>query len=144
MSSDDVPTQDWRATTIDTPGDVRVDVDDAPLVSDFERYEELGSLGKGGMGDVRLYKDKRIARPIAIKVLRATVKDDEDYRSRFMLEARLQGQLEHPSIVPVHDLGELPDGQLFFSMTRVNRVFHPRRSTGRCPTCRRRRGRTCG
>jgi tRNA A-37 threonylcarbamoyl transferase component Bud32 len=127
MSTDDVVTrdfrrdfrQDLRATTVDTPGAGQVDVDDVPLVSDLERYEELGSLGKGGMGEVRLYKDKRIARPIAIKMLRGKVKDDEEYRSRFLLEARLQGQLEHPSIVPVHDLGELPDGQLFFSMTRV-------------------------
>src|SRR5438067_12425525 len=93
-----------------------VDVEDTPLVTEVERYEQVGQLGKGGMGEVRLYRDRRIARFVAYKVLRAELRKKRSYRSRFLQEARVQGQLEHPAIVPVHDLGESPDGELYFSI----------------------------
>jgi serine/threonine-protein kinase len=96
-----------------------VDVDDMSLVSDAERFDQIGLLGKGGMGEVRLVRDRRISRYVAYKVLKAGVDKDPAYRSRFLLEARVQGQLEHPAIVPVHDLGETRDGELFFSMKSV-------------------------
>src|SRR5262245_60687289 len=96
-----------------------VDVADTPLVPDAERFDPIGLLGKGGMGEVRLYRDRRISRFVAYKVLKASVQNDRSFRSRFLLEARVQGQLEHPAIVPVHDLGETADGELFFSMKSV-------------------------
>ncbi|HEY5926078.1 MAG TPA: serine/threonine-protein kinase [Kofleriaceae bacterium] len=99
-----------------------VDVEDHPLVSDEDRFEASGILGRGGMGEVRLYRDRRISRFVAYKVLRKAVENDPNYRSRFLLEARVQGQLEHPSIVPVHDLGETEDGELYFSMKSVRGV----------------------
>jgi serine/threonine-protein kinase len=99
-----------------------VEVEDLPLVGDDERFESIGLLGKGGMGEVRLTRDRRIGRFVAYKVLRKAVEDDPSYRARFLLEARVQGQLEHPSIVPVHDLGETNDGELFFSMKSVRGV----------------------
>ena len=99
-----------------------VDVEDNPIVADRDRYEAIGILGRGGMGEVRLYRDRRISRYVAYKVLRKAVEQDSGYRSRFLLEARVQGQLEHPSIVPVHDLGETPDGELYFSMKSVRGV----------------------
>src|SRR5690349_13154251 len=116
MSSDDL------ATVVDRPAALRVEVADVPLASDRDRYEPLGVLGKGGMGEVRLVKDRRIARHVAVKTLRSDVRTDPEYRARFLLEARLQGQLEHPSIVPVHDLGETGDGDVFFSMAHVEGV----------------------
>ncbi len=96
-----------------------VDIDDASSVADAERFEPVGVLGKGGMGEVRLMRDRRISRFVAYKVLRAGVEKDPQYRARFLLEARVQGQLEHPAIVPVHDLGETAGGELYFSMKRV-------------------------
>src|SRR5205085_1463523 len=96
--------------------------DDRPFGADAERYQVLGALGEGGMGDVLLAKDTRISRPVAIKVLKKQLRDHPEFRARFLIEARLQGQLEHPSIVPVHDLGELPTGELYFSMKCVRGV----------------------
>jgi eukaryotic-like serine/threonine-protein kinase len=107
-----------QLTAVEGPGRP-VDVVDAPLASDEERFEPVGLLGKGGMGEVRLYRDRRISRFVAYKVLKKSVEKDQHFRSRFLLEARVQGQLEHPAIVPVHDLGETADGELFFSMKSV-------------------------
>src|SRR5262245_47596746 len=83
------------------------------------RYELKNMLGHGGMGEVRLTHDRRIGREVATKFLRAPHGARSELRERFVREACLQGQLEHPSIVPVHDLGVAPDGRLFFTMKRV-------------------------
>jgi len=98
---------------------VEVEIEDAPLVGDADRFDPIGLLGKGGMGEVRLLRDRRISRFVACKVLKAGVQKDPVYRARLLLEARVQGQLEHPAIVPVHDLGETANGELFFSMKCV-------------------------
>jgi serine/threonine-protein kinase len=84
-----------------------------------ERYEDLGAIGRGGMGEVRLCRDHRIGRRIALKVIREQRRDEARAQSRFHREARVQGQLEHPSIVPVYDLDTAPDGRMFFTMKRV-------------------------
>jgi serine/threonine-protein kinase len=81
------------------------------------RYADGPMLGAGGMGEVRLRKDRRIGRSIAAKIMHAHVETAET-RQRFLREARVQGQLEHPAIVPVYDLG-VEDGRLFFTMKRV-------------------------
>jgi tRNA A-37 threonylcarbamoyl transferase component Bud32 len=99
-----------------------VDFDDRPLVEDVERYEVLGTLAQGGMGEILLAKDTRIARHVALKVLKSDIRDEDEFRTRFLTEARLQGQLEHPSIVPVHDLGVRATGELYFSMKWVRGV----------------------
>ena len=85
------------------------------------RYEMRRLIGEGGMGEVRLCRDARIGREVALKVVRR-VEDhpsQSDNQSRFVREARVQGQLEHPSIVPVYDLGRDPSGAPFFTMKRV-------------------------
>jgi len=84
-----------------------------------ERYEEGALLGQGGMGEVRLYRDRRIGRDVAMKVLRPGAGSRSEARVRFEREARVQGQLEHPSVVPVYDLGIAPGGAAFFTMKRV-------------------------
>ncbi|HEX7700815.1 MAG TPA: serine/threonine-protein kinase, partial [Kofleriaceae bacterium] len=106
-------------TEIDPQINLPVDVDDVPFGDEVERFHQIGMLGKGGMGEVRLVRDTRIARFVAFKVLRSARRKDPEYRSRFIIEARVQGQLEHPAIVPVHDLGETLEGELFFSMKCV-------------------------
>jgi eukaryotic-like serine/threonine-protein kinase len=95
-----------------------------PLVSaDFARagaarYEEAAVLGVGGMGKVVLAKDARIGRDVAVKVMRAD-RDQPEVRERFLREAQVQSQLEHPAIVPVYDIERNPDGSTFFTMRRV-------------------------
>jgi len=89
----------------------------------FERrYTPGAQLGLGGMGEVRLYTDRRVGREVAMKVLLPRAAKSKRLRERFLFEARVQGQLEHPSIVPVYDIGERPDGSTFFTMKRVNGV----------------------
>ncbi|MFO0680212.1 MAG: serine/threonine-protein kinase, partial [Polyangiaceae bacterium] len=84
------------------------------------RYRRTTLLGSGGMGDVHLCADERIGRDVAMKVIRRMRAENPEMLERFLREARVQGQLEHPAIVPVYDLGVLPDGSTFFTMKRVN------------------------
>ena len=103
-----------RPLTAPTPVDPRMspDVDIAP------RYAVKGTLGKGGMGEVRLCHDARVGRDVAVKVAHRADAGAE-LRARFLREARVQGQLEHPAIVPVYDLEVFADGSAYFAMKRV-------------------------
>ena len=83
------------------------------------RYETRGLLGEGGMGRIYLTHDSHIGRDVAMKLLRKRYSTQPDTVGRFLREARVQGQLEHPSIVPVYDLMRSPDGTLCFTMKRV-------------------------
>jgi serine/threonine-protein kinase len=87
----------------------------------FERrYELRALLGAGGMGEVRVCRDHLIGREVAFKVVRAGAgSSPPGMLSRFLREARIQGQLEHPAVVPVYDLGVGPDGAAYFTMKRV-------------------------
>jgi serine/threonine-protein kinase len=89
------------------------------------RYTEQAVLGVGGMGKVVLAHDARIGRDVAVKQLRSDRDMTSDERARFLREAQVQGQLEHPSIVPVYDIDHRPDGTTFFTMRRVlGRTLH--------------------
>ncbi|HEY2856544.1 MAG TPA: serine/threonine-protein kinase [Gemmatimonadaceae bacterium] len=90
-------------------------IDEAPAES---RYEILETLGEGGMGTVYLAHDRELERDVALKVLRAAAPSSDD-RERILREARILASLEHPGIVPVHDVGVLQDGRLFYVMKRV-------------------------
>src|SRR5690606_30134520 len=68
---------------------------------------------------VLLARDVRIGRDVAVKVLHADRELEPEERARFLREAQVQGQLEHPSIVPVYDIDRRPDGSTFFTMRRV-------------------------
>jgi len=83
------------------------------------RYEGTSVLGQGGMGEVRVCRDRRIGREVALKVVHEKYSARFDMKERFLREARVQGQLEHPSIVPVYDLARGPDGEPYFTMKRV-------------------------
>ncbi|HVY45658.1 MAG TPA: serine/threonine-protein kinase, partial [Minicystis sp.] len=98
-----------------------VDVAPAPLEDEgfAARYDVGALIGEGGMGEVRAARDRRVGREVALKVVRAGSGSRSDARARFEREARVQGQLEHPSVVPVYDLGLAPDGAAFFTMKRV-------------------------
>jgi serine/threonine-protein kinase len=93
---------------------VRTDLPDADA---SDRYEPGPTLGEGGMGVVRLERDRVIGRHVAVKTLHADLRDPTTER-RFLREGRAQAQLEHPAIVPVYDLGRDAHGP-FFTMKRV-------------------------
>ncbi len=84
-----------------------------------QRYEMRSFLGRGGVGCVHLAWDNQLEREVAVKTLQEPLQRDLDTQSRFFYEARVTARLAHPGVVPVHDLGALPDGRLFYSMQRV-------------------------
>jgi serine/threonine-protein kinase len=88
--------------------------------SEVDRYAVRSVIGEGGMGRIHLTHDTRIGRDVAMKVLRQRYANHPDTVARFVREARIQGQLEHPSIVPVYDLARTPDGRVSFTMKRVH------------------------
>ena len=83
-----------------------------------ERYQLLGRLGRGGMGSIFLVRDLLLERDVALKVL-SLPETDSELDERLAREARVLASLEHPGIVPIHDLGRLPDGRLYYTMKRV-------------------------
>jgi serine/threonine-protein kinase len=94
---------------------------EAVVVPDFSgtRYELLGELGRGGMGTVYAGRDKQLDRRVALKVLNILDPGGQG-AERMAEEARVLARLEHPGIVPVHDLGTLPDGRIFYAMKLVD------------------------
>ena len=79
------------------------------------RYQIIERLGRGGMASVFKAHDPGIGRDVAIKFLHASLCEDEEYRARFLREARAAGGLSHPNIVTVHDVGEI-DGRPYMAM----------------------------
>jgi serine/threonine-protein kinase len=82
-------------------------------------YEILDELNRGGMGVVYRGRDPDLNRSLAIKVLLHEHKDDSELQWRFLEEAQIMGQLQHPGVAPIHEIGRLDDGRPFFSMKQV-------------------------
>jgi hypothetical protein len=82
-------------------------------------YELLDIIGEGGMGVVYAAHQSSIARTVAVKMLKPSAKIREDQRDKFISEAVVTGELDHPNIVPIYDLGSNDEGALFYSMKRV-------------------------
>ena len=80
-------------------------------------YRTEAEIARGGMGVVLRAWQKSLQRPVAVKQIAAPGKDAE---ANFVAEALVTGLLEHPNVVPVHDLGLLPDGTLFIAMKLVD------------------------
>ncbi len=78
-------------------------------------------IGRGGMGEVMAATDTRIGRDVAIKRMRGESADAASV-SRFLREARIQARLDHPAIVPVHEVGQDDQGRPFFTMKRLTGV----------------------
>jgi serine/threonine-protein kinase len=81
--------------------------------------EIRGVLGRGGMGLVLHGRDPDLGRDLAVKVLRDDHAADPDVARRFVEEAQIGGQLQHPGVVPVHALGRAADGRPYFTMKLV-------------------------
>jgi serine/threonine-protein kinase len=82
------------------------------------RYEVKRLLGEGGMGEVHECRDSVIARSVALKTIRRD-RSRRQLEARLVREGRVQAQLEHPSIVPVYDLGQDATGLPYFTMRKL-------------------------
>ena len=82
------------------------------------RYALQELIARGGMGVVYAAEDEKLHRRVALKVL-DTAGTNAELTQRLIREARILAQLEHPGIVPVHDVGTLPDGRVFYTMKFV-------------------------
>src|SRR5437016_2548742 len=83
-------------------------------------YTIAGEIGRGGMGVVYQARDERLKRQVAVKVLPPELAFREEIRIRFLREAETAAQLSHPHIVPIHSVGEGPDGLVYFVMAYVD------------------------
>jgi eukaryotic-like serine/threonine-protein kinase len=105
-----------RSTVL--PRIVKADGSPRVVVEGKPRYEEVRPLGSGGQAQVTLTRDHDIDRVVALKRLLPENNDDASVL-RFAEEVRTVGRLEHPNIVPIHDVGVDEKGQYFFVMKYV-------------------------
>jgi len=85
-----------------------------------KKYDIGAVVARGGMGAILDAREAAIERKVAMKVMRDT--NDSDAVARFVAEAKVTGQLEHPNVVPVHELGVDENGQPFYTMKMVRGV----------------------
>lgn len=112
----DQPTIKVAITGEELPGEDRPEP--GPDATVGGRYKIARRIGKGGMGEVMAARDVQISRDVAIKRMRAA-NPSEKAIQRFLREAMVQGRLEHPAIVPVHDIGRDGDGLPYFVMKKL-------------------------
>jgi WD40 repeat protein/serine/threonine protein kinase len=82
-------------------------------------YELLEVIGKGGMGVVYAARQASVNRVVAVKMVKANVAASPQRREKFLSEAVVTGELDHPNIVPIYELGTNEQNALFYSMKRV-------------------------
>ena len=87
-----------------------------------KKYKVLGSIGRGGMGVVHQARDLRILRTVAMKVIKTSSQFSRENVLRFVDEAQLTGQLQHPNIIPVYELGIDDFGEVFYTMKYVKGI----------------------
>ena len=131
----------WLATQLETIPDQGRDQsqDEAhrasPITLAIPGYQFLEELGRGGMGVVLRARDLTLGRHLAVKLLLGQAGDHPELEQRFLEEAQVMGQLQHPGVPAVHQLGRLADGRPFFSMKLVRgqtlaELLAQRRSAG--------------
>ena len=86
------------------------------------KYKTITTIGRGGMGVVMQARDVRLRRTVAQKVMKTVHQFSRENVLRFIDEAQLTGQLEHPNIVPVYELGTDEAGEIFYSMKFVKGI----------------------
>jgi serine/threonine-protein kinase len=97
----------------------RLVLPDLPPDSRIDGYEIVEEIDRGGRGIVYRVRDAELNRSLAVKLLLPELRDDADAVRRFLEERQVTGQLQHPGIVPVHSVGNLPDGRPYFAMKLV-------------------------
>ena len=87
----------------------------------WARYVDEGEVARGGMGAIRRVFDQDVRRPLALKVMlgEADAPADDGSLGRFLEEAQVTGQLDHPGIVPVHEVGVDAEDRVYFTMKLV-------------------------
>ncbi|MCC7062676.1 MAG: tetratricopeptide repeat protein [Planctomycetes bacterium] len=98
---------------------VRIDEETKALRDPAGRYQVLGEIGRGGVGIVYKGRDQDLGRDVAMKVLRAEYASRPEILERFVEEAQIGGQLQHPGIVPVYELGLQQGERPYFAMKLV-------------------------
>ena len=83
-------------------------------------YTTITPLGKGSFGEVHSAKDTLLGREVAIKSLKAQYRNEEEVVDRFLKEARGTAQLEHPNIMPVHEMGVTDELGIYFTMKKIH------------------------
>ncbi len=83
------------------------------------RVQLLGEIARGGMGVVLKGRDPDLGRDVAVKVLLEDHSESPELVRRFVEEAQIGGQLQHPGIVPIYELGTFADGRPYFAMKLV-------------------------
>lgn len=113
--------EDAAEKSVDDPRNDSNDRGDAPaeIPATIDRYQVLNKIAEGGMGIVLLGFDPVLGRRIAIKTLRPEFGNSSRRKQRFLQEAHLHAQLQHPSVVAVHESGELLDGRPYFVMSYI-------------------------
>jgi serine/threonine-protein kinase len=84
------------------------------------RYRKLHLHQEGGQGQIYRAEDSELERPVALKEIKPQFADDPQTRQRFLLEARVTGQLQHPGVVPVYGLGTEEDGRPYYAMRFIS------------------------
>jgi len=83
------------------------------------RFEFLGTVGKGAMGEVLLARDPHLGRHVAYKKIHSQMAGNRQVMSRFFSEAQITAQLDHPAIIPIYNLEVTPEGQIAYTMKLI-------------------------
>ena len=86
----------------------------------FNRYSDFKPMAKGGVAEIRSCRDNNLGRTVVIKTLHPHLADHEYLRARFLREARVTAQLQHPNTVPVYEIGHDIQRRLYFTMKKVD------------------------
>lgn len=105
------------------------------------RFRVLRPFARGGLGEVLVAEDQELHREVALKQIQERHADDVASRARFIMEAEITGNLEHPGIVPVYGLGQYADGRPYYAMRFIRgdslhdaiEKFHKEESASRDP-----------
>ncbi len=89
------------------------------LPNDYARYRDFHAIGSGGIATVQSANDPHLGRRVAVKCLHDKYRKNREQKTRFVREARVMAQLEHPNIMPVHEMGVDVKGRVYFTMKRV-------------------------
>jgi serine/threonine-protein kinase len=135
----DAAVQQSLAGVTTPPAGLVLEATTAPAVEQRDRYTLSRLHATGGIGRVWLARDASLARDVALKELRPERAANPAVSARFLREARITGQLEHPGIVPIYEVGQRPEDQTpFYTMRFVRgrtlaeaaRAYHERRRRG--------------
>jgi WD40 repeat protein len=117
---DDPPAAAGADSTVQVPGSggpAWIEPSDgASATPPDDRYEVGAEVARGGLGRIRRAWDRKLGRPVAVKEL---LRNQPEAEARFLREARITASLEHPAIIPVHDVGRWATGEPFYAMKLV-------------------------